>query len=480
MRKENNQFPLVSNSKTNKQSTIVAYARTNTSEVRKTSNGSIGIQLSSIKSWAMSNGHKIISCYSDNAVSGINPHPPQLFKLIEDIENKIITVNAIAVTEASRLTRRITTWMILETKLRNLGVFIFNLDSEINQDSSQVFKRSITTMNEILGTSLRMNVNSIEGIETSSYYNNVTPPFGYKLLDVSDVKPENEHLAFEKDPEEAKVVELIFMLAQSGQNASPYGVKQITNYLNDKNITCREKLWTLNRVHKILTNQIYVGENYYGVKNIAKVKGDDTNKIKVPPLVSEKDFLKVKETIIYRNPASKAITTHNKCVNLPTGQPMITFTKQTGDRQTIVRPLYIYNKQRLAPFGFIFGNPVYVQCGGVNNEELLINKQEASIIRLIFALLVIMPPYAKPPVEIAQFLNQNQKFRRGRQWNEELVLNALTNSIYCGVRHIGSKKISPRKYDLLIEVPCPQIISKQLFLKAKIILDQTTKQGALL
>jgi len=479
MRKENNQFPLVSSSKTNKQSTIVAYARTNSSEVRKTSNGSIDIQLSSIKSWARSNGHKITSCYSDNAVSGLDPHPPQLFKLIEDIENKIMTVNAIAVTEASRLTRCIKTWMILETKLRKLGVFVFTLESEIDQYSSQGFKRCTMKIHELLETSLRMNTNPIEGIETSSYYNSITPPFGYKLLDVSDVKPKNEHLDFEKEPEEAKVVELIFMLAHSGQNASPYGAKQITNHLNEKNITCREKLWTLNRVHKILTNQLYVGEGYYGAKKIAKGKGDATNKIRVPPLVSEKDFLKVKETIISRNPASKSLTTYNKSMRLPTGNPMITFTNKTGYRQTIFRPLCDNNKQRLAPFGFRFKNSEHVESGDQNNDELLINKQEAGIIKLIFALLVIMPPYAKTAIEIALFLNQSEKFRRSREWTEELVLSALTNSIYCGVRHIGSKKISPRKYDLLIEVPCPKIITKELFLKAKIILDQTYKQGVL-
>jgi len=245
--------------------------------------------------------------------------------------------------------------------------------------------------------------------------------------------------------------------------------------LNDKNITCREKLWTLNRVHKILINQIYIGEGYYGVKRIAKGKGDATNKIKVPPLVSEKNFLKVKETIISRNPASKNMITYNKRIRLPTGSPMNTFINKTGYRQTIFRPLCGNNKQRLAPFGFHFENSERVQNGDQNNKELLINQQEAGIIRLIFALLVIMPPYAKKPAEIALFLNQSEKFRRSREWTEELVFSALTNSIYCGVRHIGSNKISPRKYDLLIEVPCPQIIAKEVFLKASVKLEQLAK-----
>ena len=147
--------------------------------------------------------------------------------------------------------------------------------------------------------------------------------------------------------------------------------------------------------------------------------------------------------------------------------------KQKKSPNTEVNVFKENPKGEIAPFGFETYSTNHNKQELVTSREFLINRYEVNTIRKIFLMTNITPSLAFTPQEIAKFLNEKKEFKRGRQWTKKLILSVLTNSIYCGIRHIGSDAITPHEYNSLIKTSSTEIISKKAFLKTQCILNNS-------
>lgn len=138
-------------------------------------------------------------------------------------------------------------------------------------------------------------------------------PYGYQRSKIEQEKGYTLVI----DPQEGPVIQKIFEMYLAHN-----GTKVIANYLNDHEIPTRHgELWTYSTISQILTNPVYMGKIRRGwskqIKSlengtvVRKVKrSKDMNSYNLydglhPPLVSEKDFMRVQDMRIDRRPATR-------------------------------------------------------------------------------------------------------------------------------------------------------------------------------
>lgn len=130
------------------------------------------------------------------------------------------------------------------------------------------------------------------------YWPGGRPPYGYKLVPAND-NPLRNVLAV--DAEESSLVEKIFSFARCGEGGSaPMGIRAIAAWLNTHGFRTRgQSRWGIRAIHHLLTNTVYCGMYYWGVRaKETDFQGVQTPlSLHVPPIIPQEEFDAVQRII---------------------------------------------------------------------------------------------------------------------------------------------------------------------------------------
>ncbi|SEL12243.1 Site-specific DNA recombinase [Colwellia chukchiensis] len=125
----------------------------------------------------------------------------------------------------------------------------------------------------------------------------------------------------------------------------------------------------------------------------------------------------------------------------------------------------------VVPYGYS-SVPVTIPGSLIEKKQLIINKEEAEIVRKIFDLSE-QGLNGKPlgVFEIAKHLNSMDITNRGSRWTKNKISDILNKTIYYGERVWGNKRISRSESNPPITIKVPAIITKEQFNLVKKGLD---------
>jgi site-specific DNA recombinase len=265
---------------------VAAYIRVSTEEQVK-EGYSISAQRNRLEAYAISQGWEIVQFYVDEGISAKDLNRPELQRMVKGIKEKLF--DCVLVYRLDRLTRSVLDLYQLLSVFDDNGIK-FKSATEIYDTTTAMGRMFITIVaalaqweRENLGERIRMGMQ--EKAKEGKWAMN-TAPFGYDLDGIDALKINTS---------ESLVVKEIYSMYTEGK-----GMHKIARALNEKGIhTKKNKPWSQNSVHYVLTNPIYKGtmrynyrlnsEQYFEVEGAAK------------PIVTENEFEMVQKIIHTRS-----------------------------------------------------------------------------------------------------------------------------------------------------------------------------------
>ena len=285
---------------------VAIYIRVSTSMQVK-ENLSLEDQKKTLLKWAKESNYQVVKIYEDAGVSAFKGKRRQYEEMLNDIENKVIQIDCIAVYDSSRFSRNEANRHAAENLLTKHGVKLFSYLDCIPDDADDafLFKGFNGLFNESFSrknskrSALKLNDVAKEGNFTGA-----PPPFGYQSVPVPKLEGGKQRKVLAIQPENAKIVKQIFSLYLTGKCGIPYGTKKVAAFLNENDILKNDKKWTANSVHRILVNPVYIGKREYGHTRSRTDLHDEIIIVPTPIIISEADFKRVEE-IRHSRPVGK-------------------------------------------------------------------------------------------------------------------------------------------------------------------------------
>lgn len=287
---------------------VALYARVSTT--RQAENDlSIPDQLRQLNEWCKANGHLVVHEYVELGASATDDKRPVFQLLINDAMQKPQAFEAIIIHSLSRFFRDGIQFGVYERKLIKNKVKVISITQPTSDDAGgEMMRRIINLFDEHQSkenskhTSRAMKENARQG-----FFNGSMPPYGY-LAAVTETTGSRgrKKKKLEINEAEAGVVKIIYDLYQNGMNGKSVGVKEIAKYLTEKGLLMRGKPWGIQKVHKLLSDPLYMGDYYYGVVDSkAGQKRSPTEWVKtnIPLIIDAARFEQVRAKRELRAPA---------------------------------------------------------------------------------------------------------------------------------------------------------------------------------
>ncbi len=286
---------------------VALYARVSTT--RQAENDlSIPDQLRQLKDWCNSNGHLVVHEYVEPGASATDDKRPMFQEMIQDAIQKPPAFQAIIIHSLSRFFRDGIEFGVYERKLKKNGVQVISITQPTSDDSTGDMMRRIINMfdehqskENSKHTSRAMKENARQG-----YFNGSRPPFGYAAIttDVSGSRGRKKK-KLQINEFEADIVRLVYDLYLRGHQGRVMGCKEIVKHLTDKGQLMRGKPWGIQKVHKLLSDPLYMGEYYFNVvdsKSQKKRPREEWVKTSIPAIIDAATFEKVRAKRESRSP----------------------------------------------------------------------------------------------------------------------------------------------------------------------------------
>lgn len=287
---------------------IAVYGRVSTSN--QENEGTIETQLSAVKDFAKKNNYTIVQQYLDNGWSGDNIVRPELDQLRIDAKKKVW--EAVLMYDPDRLARRYSYQELVMDELREAGIevlFVTTSTPKNEEDKILHGVKGLFAQYERAKISERFRLGKLRKVKEGHLLVS-RPLYGYSYIK----KEEGRHGYYEINPEEARVVKIIFgWVGEEGLT-----LRNIVRKLHELGIKPRlskRGVWSTSTLTTMLRNRTYVGEAHWGI-SYAVVPKNPTNKekyrkmkkssrrikpqeewiasnIPVPPIVDEKLFILV-------------------------------------------------------------------------------------------------------------------------------------------------------------------------------------------
>jgi site-specific DNA recombinase len=283
-------------------------------DMQANSNDSIGGQKRDIIKWAKVNGVEIEKFYNEPGNSAFRGKRPTLDLIENEINEGIVTPNAVVVYSRSRFTRNASITASFKSNLLNKDIPILSVTEPMPEDEDCAFisQTVIDMVNELQSrANSKIVQDRLNDTAENGFFTGGVIPFGYSSVPVSIPNTSIEKKTLVINPKEAEVSKEIFNLAEVGLNGKPFGVIAIAKHLNQKNITYRGKRWTKNNIDEILNKTLYYGERVWGKKRITRSKDNPPIVIKIPPIITKEQFMSVQKGLKSR----RLTTTKNEPVN---------------------------------------------------------------------------------------------------------------------------------------------------------------------
>lgn len=278
---------------------VALYARVSTT--RQAENDlSIPDQLRQLRDWAKTNGHIVVFEYIEPGASATDDKRPVFQQMITEALQKPPQFEAIIIHSLSRFFRDGIQFGVYERKLAKNKVKVISITQPTSDDAGgEMMRRIINLFDEHQSkenskhTSRAMKENARQG-----YFNGSKAPFGYDAVATETKASRGRNKKkLQINEAEADLVKMIYHLYLNGDQGKNVGVKEIALHLNKMGLAMRGKLWGMQKIHKILSDSLYMGDYHFNVvdsKTREKRPPEEWVKTTIPQIISADIFEKVR------------------------------------------------------------------------------------------------------------------------------------------------------------------------------------------
>jgi site-specific DNA recombinase len=235
---------------------IAIYGRVSTA--RQEEDGTIETQLSAVRQEARERGYTIVREYIDDGWSGDNLERPGLDALRQDAKGK--TWEAVLIYDPDRLARRYSYQELVMDELREAGIELMFVTIATPKNSEEKILhgvRGLFAEYERAKIAERFRLGKLRKINEGHILVS-QPLYGYNYIP----KQGDRHGYYEINPEEARVVRMIFgWVADEG-----FTIRQVVRRLQDLGIRPRKSkrgVWNPSTLTTLLRNRAYIGEAHW-------------------------------------------------------------------------------------------------------------------------------------------------------------------------------------------------------------------------
>jgi len=236
----------------------VIYARV--SSERQDVDLSISAQLRALREYAIKNGYIVVREFVDEAESGKTSERPEFREMIAQARRLEKPFNIILVWKYSRFARNREDSILFKAVLRKAGVQVVSITEPLEDTpTGRLLEAMIESLDEFYSANLGEEV--VRGMRESAsrgYYVSSYAPYGYRKAKIKDGNKERTTL--EPETLQSQVVLRIYKEALESK-----GLVEIAKVLNNEGIIGpRGRSWGKTTIHKILTNEVYIGTLVWG------------------------------------------------------------------------------------------------------------------------------------------------------------------------------------------------------------------------
>ncbi|WP_370335348.1 recombinase family protein [Parvularcula marina] len=231
---------------------------------------SIPDQIAQCRAYCASHGWEEPVVFVDRGYSATTDNRPEFQAMLAEAKAAHHAFDVIVVHSLSRFARSLPDLLCHKRDLQRAKVSLVSITQDFGDgDQADMMAAMVGLLDEHQSreTSKHVSRSMIENAR-QGFWNGAQPPFGYRTY-VAEVrgKKEKKKLAIAQD--EADIVRLIFDLYLHGDGHSgPMGTKRIASHLNTKGYRTRTgKPFRVQFIHKILTNEAYLGEYFFNRTN---------------------------------------------------------------------------------------------------------------------------------------------------------------------------------------------------------------------
>lgn len=259
-----------------------------------------------LRKYADQQGWDVVSVYYEPGKSAKSTARREFKNMIRDAScDGEPPFNKILIHSTSRFSRSTRDYMVFEALLQQKNVDILSITQSFSKDAGgMVAMRMTNLMDEF--HSLRSSVDSTRArryMVEKGYWPGGVPPYGYECVPSAENK---QRSVLQVNQGERPLVERVYTMAVYGDGTSaPMGVKSIVRSINADGYRTRAgSRWSVQGVHRMLTNSAYYGDYFWGVSQIEHQfqEKQEALLLKVPFIISRADFDKVQEMLEQRNP----------------------------------------------------------------------------------------------------------------------------------------------------------------------------------
>jgi site-specific DNA recombinase len=272
---------------------------------------SIPAQLDCCRLGAKQRGWEVVAEFIDAAESATTDDRPQFREMIAAAKQKPPPFETIVVWKFSRFSRNREDSVLYKRILERNGVRVVSLNEPVDDTpAGKMLEAILESVDEFYSQNLAQDI--VRGMRKNAsmgFRNGGPAPIGYrkKRTGATDAAA---RVVLEPDPAWAPVVQRMFRMALAGE-----GVTAIAAKLDAEGIlTPRGKPFVKTAVHKILTNDLYIGVTNFGVTRTGLQKHKPADPIKVPDthegLVTREEFAQVQRLMSERAPDRTPLNTH--------------------------------------------------------------------------------------------------------------------------------------------------------------------------
>jgi site-specific DNA recombinase len=297
---------------------IALYARVSTT--RQADNElSIPDQLKQMRDWCHANGYSVGQEYVEPGASATDDRRAVFQQMMADAALSPAPYEAIVVHSQSRFFRDSIDFGLYERKLSKAGVKLISITQPNGDDTgSGLIRRMISVFDEYSSKeNSKHTLRAMKENARQGFFNGSRAPFGYQVVatDVTGNRGRKKKRLAIHDTE-AEVVRLIYDLYLHGLNGRSLGIKQITQHLNDQHISMRGHLWRIQKVHDLLSDEVYIGQfifNRLDPRNKTIKPEAEWVRTKVEPIITEATFSQAQARRASRAPGK----TSNRALSSP-------------------------------------------------------------------------------------------------------------------------------------------------------------------
>jgi len=275
----------------------IGYLRTATT-MEDNENNSLSHQKKEILKWAKENNIQITKFYSEVG-SGFSGKRPILDLMIAEINEKVVTPDALIVKSPERISRNSSSRMMIDSLLEDKGIELVSTDYPHSHllKTALFLDASNSFLSEINSKRIHCSLNITA---EKDFFTGGSIPYGYASVPIITPNKNTKNKTLVINPIEAAIVKELFNLATNGIDGKQLSLGGIARALNQQKLMRRGTLWDYRKVSVILKNPIYHGERLWGINRATRYKSQPTITINAPSIISKEQFLSAQKELQLR------------------------------------------------------------------------------------------------------------------------------------------------------------------------------------